>query len=173
MSHPPQFRQARTSAFVRRWSPLLVAIAGPALALLIGTDLPHALLIGGTLAAATLVVRALPFGSRAAWPVLPYGRRDGARRDVSSLTWTMIDRGGAISSTGERRLRTVLSDALELRGLDLTTPRGREQAETVVGADVARWLTDPEAHAPDPRAVRRIIARVQHADQPTRTKGTP
>lgn len=170
MSHPPQFRQARTSTFARRWSPLLAAVAGPGLALLVGTDLPHALLIGGTLATATLVVRALPFGSRATWPVLPYGRRDGARRDVSSLTWTMIDRSGQISSTGEQRLRAVLTAALELRGTDVTTTAGRERASTLVGADVARWLTDPEAPAPDPRAVRRIIARVQETDH---TKGTP
>src|SRR5690625_7838344 len=126
MSHPPQFRQARTSAFVRGCSPRLAAVAGPALALLIGTDLPHSLLIGGTLAAAPLVVRALPFGSRATWPVLPYGRRDGARRDVSSLTWTMIDRGGGISSTGERRLRTVLTAALELRGRSEERRVGKE-----------------------------------------------
>ncbi len=172
MSHPPEFRQARTSAFMRRWSPLAAAIAAPALALLIGTDLPHALLIGGTLAVATLVLRAPQLGSRATWPVLPYGRRDGARRDVSSLTWTMIDRGGAISSSGERRLRSVLTDALELRGVDLTTAAGREQATDLVGAGVTRWLTDPHSPAPDPRAVRRILPRVLETTPPTRTKGT-
>ncbi|WP_148239383.1 hypothetical protein [Ruania zhangjianzhongii] len=153
-------RRDRRAALGRRWAPLAAAIVTPLFALLIGADLPHALLLGGGLVIATLVSRALPYGNRAAWPVLPYGRRAGARRDVSSLTWTMIDRSGSISSTGEQRLRTVLTAALELRGVDLDSTSGREQAAAVVGSGVARWLSDPEAPTPDPRAVRRTIAHL-------------
>lgn len=164
-------RRERRAALSRRWAPVAAAIVTPAFALLIGADLPHALLLGGVLVVATLVSKALPYGSRAAWPVLPYGRRAGARRDVSSLTWTMVDRSGSISSSGEQRLRTVLTEALELRGVDLDSTDGREQAAGVVGAGVARWLTDPEAPTPDPRAVRQTIAGVLETNGTTEKKG--
>lgn len=164
-------RAERRRALGRRWGALAGAVAATVLALLVGTDLAHALLIGSALAAAALVTRALPLGSRASWPVLPYGRRDGARRDVSSLTWTMIDRNGVISSTGEARLRTVLTSALELRGVDLAAPSGRAQAATVVGDQVARWLTDTDAPTPDPRTVRRVLTGMLQTDDPT-TKGS-
>ena len=157
-------RQERRAARRRRWAPLAAAILTPLFALLIGTGLPHALLLGGVVVVAILVSRTLPYGSRAAWPVLPYGRRAGARRDVSSLTWTMIDRGGSISSSGEQRLRTVLTAALELRGVDLASTDGGEQAAAIVGPSVARWLSDPDAPTPDPRAVRRTIADVLEAN---------
>lgn len=164
-------RRERRAALSRRWAPLAAAILTPLFALLIGTDLAHALLLGGALVVATLVSKALPYGNRAAWPVLPYGRRAGARRDVSSLTWTMIDRSGSLSSTGEQRLRTVLTAELELRGVDLGSAGGREQAATVVGGGVAGWLTDPDAPTPDPRAVRRTIAHVLEENGTTPKKG--
>ena len=164
-------RRERRAALSRRWAPLAAAIVTPLFALLIGADLPHALLLGGGLVVATLVSKALPYGNRAAWPVLPYGRRAGARRDVSSLTWTMIDRSGSISSTGEQRLRRVLTDALELRGVDLHSTGGRDQAAAVVGSGVAGWLTDPDAPTPDPRAVRRTIAQVLEENGTTPKKG--
>ena len=164
-------RRERRAALSRRWAPVAAAIVTPVFALLIGADLPHALLLGGVLVVATLVSKALPYGSRAAWPVLPYGRRAGARRDVSSLTWTMIDRSGSISSTGEQRLHAVLTAALELRGVDLAATKGREQAAAIVGPGVAHWLTDPDAPTPDPRAVRRTIAHVLETNGTTQKKG--
>ncbi|UFU05549.1 hypothetical protein [Ruania halotolerans] len=123
----------------RAWYPYLGAAALGILAWAVGLSVPHATLLTGAAVALTLVTSVLGFGDRSTWPVLPYGRRDGARRDVSGLTWTMLNRGGGLSEAGARRLHLALTESLRLEGTGATSAR----ASDLFGPHVARWLAEP------------------------------
>lgn len=165
------------------WLPWAFALACFGVGLLIGLDVLHCLL----LSAACLAVGALPpagsAGIRSPWPALPYGRRDGARRDVSTLTWTLMNREGQFSSKGTLRVRAVLLEALRLRGIDPATTSGAARTAQLLGEDVAQWLAPPDQaqphqappdqSPPDPdRLAEALTALGLTAPDPTK-KGTP
>lgn len=145
------------------WLPGLIALALLGLGLLIGLDLVHCLL----LSAACLAIGALPpagaAGIRSPWPPLPYGRRDGARRDVSTLTWTLMSREGGLSSKGRQRVHAVLHEALRLQGIDPDTTAGARRAESLLGREVAAWLADPGSRPLDPVQLSTALSALEHA----------
>lgn len=139
-------RSASTVSRYRRRGWWLVAAAGlTAASWGIGVDLPRALLLSACVAAVALLTGWLPFAARSPWPVLPYGRRDGARRDVSSLTWMLASRGH-LSTTGADRLHRTLAGVLEL-----TEHQRRRTAEDIFGPKIAQWLSAPEQVPPPTR----------------------
>ncbi|SED71298.1 hypothetical protein [Ruania alba] len=145
---------------LRPWYPFLGALGIGALAWVIGVHLPHALLLTGLVAALTLVVSVLDVGSQTTWPGLGFGRRDGARRDVSTLTWSMLDGTGGLSGVGAARLHRALTETLRLTRTDATSRRATE----LFGPRVARWLTEPpgtENPPPDRATARRAMATAE------------
>jgi len=143
------------------WLPGIIALVLLGLGLLIGLDLAHSLLLG----VACLAVGVLPSlgaaGIRSPWPSLPYGRRDGARRDVSTLTWTLMSREGRLSSKGRQRVLTVVQDALRQRGIDTGTVAGAARAESLLGREVTGWLADPDSRPLDPARLSAALAALE------------
>ncbi|UFU03964.1 hypothetical protein LQF12_05020 [Ruania suaedae] len=135
------------------------AVAFTAAAWAIGLDLARALLLTGAIAAAALLVQWLAFATHSPWPVLPYGRRDGARRDVASLTWMMESRG-RLSETGARRLHRAITATLALaeerpeqfRQHDQHGRRHHDLAQEIFGPEIAHWLERPDQAPPPTRA---------------------
>lgn len=160
------------------WLSSVIALIVVGLGLMVGLDPAHCLILGASTLLIFLLTQAGSTGIRSPWPRLPYGRRDGARRDVSTLTWTLIDRHGRLSSRGAHRVHTVLHEALRLRDIDPATPPGSAHAEALLGRGVARWLADPDAAPPAPEllgAALTTLARTEAAtptDFPQR-KGMP
>ncbi|HLR27684.1 MAG TPA: hypothetical protein VK086_03245 [Ruania sp.] len=157
------------------WLPGIIALVLLGLGLLIGLDLAHSLLLG----AACLAVGVLPSlgagGIRSRWPALPYGRRDGARRDVSTLTWTLMSREGRLSSKGRQRVHAVVQDALRQRGIDAGTAAGTARAESLLGREVTGWLADPDSRPLDPAQLSSALAALESTSPapPSTTPRTP
>jgi hypothetical protein len=143
----------------RRWWvwPAVVGIGGPVLAFTIGLDVAHSLMIGLAVALVVAGSRVIGLGDQAVWPRLPFGRRDGARRDVSSLSWSLYGQQHELTGSGRRRLRRVCLDTLELAGMSLDTPEGIRAVQDLLGRPVTAFLIDPDQPAPDLRGVQRTL----------------
>lgn len=151
------------------WVPWLLAVVLLALGLLIGLDLLHCLLLAVACLAVSALVRAAGAGTGSPWPALPYGRRDGARRDVSTLTWTLMNRQGLLSGRGRERVAAVLREGLRLRGIDPATSSGRARARALLGT-VGDWLADPSCQAPGPAELDVALTALETAPDPQRGK---
>lgn len=123
---------------------LLVA-TGTTLALL-GLDLPHALALTLTLLLALVLSRRIQTGHDPEHRALPDNNRDGARRDLSDLTWAMHGSHGRVSERAHRRVRALAATALADEGIDLhsTDPSQVRAAADRLGPGVHRQMTsDP------------------------------
>jgi hypothetical protein len=135
-----------------------------ALLAVIGIDLPHAV-IGGTLwMVGVVVVVHLGTGQRVSLPRLPFDRRDGARTEVSSLSWSLYGSDG-ISTDAQRHLRKVCLTALDEAGIDLATDTGRERAAALLGSPSTAFLVDGTAPPPDARAVRATVIALEKLEK--------
>ncbi|TDE97495.1 hypothetical protein EXU48_04715 [Occultella glacieicola] len=143
----------------RRWWvwPVVVGTGAPILAFTIGLDVAHSLMIGLGVAVVVAGSRVIGLGDQAVWPRLPFGRRDGARRDVSSLSWSLYGQQHELTGSGRRRLRRVCLDTLELGDIRLDTPEGVRAAEDLLGRPVTEFLLDEDRPAPDLRGVHRTL----------------
>ncbi|MBK5248423.1 MAG: hypothetical protein JJE50_03165 [Actinomycetales bacterium] len=147
----------------RIWVRVSIVVV-PMVVYLAGAGLAHALAVTLVWAGTAIVMMSLPLGDRVLWPRLPYGRHDGARREVSSLSWTLYGRG-QVTPFGQRRLREVALAAFDHAGVDLATAQGRSHAEQLLGRRLLLFLLDPRsAPAPDARAVQRCVAALETLD---------
>ena len=149
----------------RRWMWVTVsAVVVPVAVFAAGADLAHALLAGLAGAVVVVVLRSMPLGEHVMFPRLPFAAHEGARRDVSSLSWTLYGRGG-MTVSGQRRLRRVALDALDHAGIDVTTAPGRAEAERLLGRGLLTFLLDPDpSRPPDARTVERCVAALETLD---------
>ena len=141
----------------RRW--ILVGAIGLVIAVLlvvIGFDVPHGVLGGLVWVIGILLLVNLDLGQRVALPRLPFGRRDGARTEVSSLSWSLYGTEG-ITYHGQQHLRRVCTNALTEAGVDLDAPDGPERARALLGPRITDFLLDPESLPPDVHTVRATV----------------
>lgn len=132
-----------TSAFV--WA----AIVG-SLAWVIGVSWPRSVLIGSVV----LIVVAgqgLANPRDVVWPDRTDERRHGTRNDVSSLSWSLIARRGAVTDRARQRLRALATARLAGHGIDLDDPAHAHEGRRLLG--VAAWEAIT-AEAEDGRPVR-------------------
>jgi hypothetical protein len=78
------------------------------------------------------------------WPPAPPEPSDGARREVSELTWSLRTPGGVVDERIVERVRRIADTGLRRRQLDLDNPAHRAQIERLVGPQTYALLSSPE-----------------------------
>ena len=97
-------------------------------------------------------------------PVASTMRRDGARRDVVELSWSLSSRSGTVSQSAARRLGVVAERRLAHHGIDLGDPHGAAEAQRLLGTR-AFGVVSPDRAEPIRRAdFMYAIAVVEHLD---------
>ncbi len=140
---------------------LLVA-TGIALALL-GLDLPHALALTVTLLVALVLSRRVDPGHDPQHRALPDTNRDGARRDLSDLTWAMHGSHGRVSERAHRRVRALAATALADEGIDLHSadPEQVRAAADRLGPQVHRQMTS-DPRPPTMKVLRSWVSAIEN-----------
>lgn len=148
----------------RWWAVAGIAVGIAVIMVLIGSDLPHAVLGGMLLVVAVIVVVNLGLGQRVSLPRLPFDRRDGARTEVSALSWALYGTEG-VSTQAARTLRQVCRDGLTEAGIDVETPSGVGRSTELLGEPLTTFLVDPEAPPPDVRVVRAAVLALEKLEK--------
>jgi hypothetical protein len=143
-----------------RWWTLVAAVVVSGVVVLMGFDVAHGLVAGLTLALVVLLVAHLDLGERVELPRLPYDNRDGARSEVSSISWSLLGRDG-VTAEGQQHLRRLVRASLTEAGVDVDTAPGRVRAEELLGTDAVRLATDPAASAPSAGRVQSLVTTLE------------
>ncbi|MGY4644071.1 hypothetical protein [Cellulomonas sp. URHB0016] len=139
---------------LRSWSPVLVGLAGAALAVVL------------------LRIDAEP-EPRWARPAAP--RLHGVRGDVQDLAWTMVGRDKRVGEWVLRRLRLVATTRLARHGLRLGAAEDDGAVEALVGQRAFTTLTrysSPLPTLPDVRHTLDVLEALG-TDRPTTPRSTP
>ena len=75
------------------------------------------------------------------WPLPPPPITDGARREAFELSWAMRTRSGIVDERIVLRVRSIATNRLALRHLDLDNPAHRRSIERLIGPQVYDLLT--------------------------------
>src|SRR5699024_9741798 len=114
------------------------------------------------LAAAFLPLTEVPTWVR--FPRLPYARRDGIRREVSTLSWALYGQGSSLRPPAVRRLHSAGLRACRHAGIDPASAVGRARAREVLGEETLAFLDDPEAQSVDAHRLRQPLSAFERLD---------
>lgn len=150
----------------RRWMLITASIAVALSVLLywIGLSGRHSVLLGVSL---LLISAAIPISGVPAvvrFRRLPYQSRDGARREVSTLSWAIYGNRSTLREPAVRRLHSAGVRACRHAGVDLESGPGRERASQVLGEDVVAFLDDPRATPVDASRMRHYLTAFERLD---------
>lgn len=139
-------------------------IALPAGAWAIGANWALALMIAG---AGGAVVAILELPGRAQdpnWPVPEDVRRDGGRREVTTLSWMLTSKHGGTDRLAVLRLRDIAAHRLGLRGIDLYSTRDTQRVIELMGS-TAHWILATDEHpSPSHRQMVECVAALERLD---------
>lgn len=140
---------------------LLVA-TGVALAYL-GLDLPHTIALTVALLIVLVLSRRIDAGHDPQHHALPDTNRDGARRDLSDLTWAMHGSHGRVSERAHQRVRALAATALADEGIDLhsTDPAQVRAAAARLGTQVHQQMTS-DPRPPTMKVLRSWVSAIEH-----------
>ena len=99
----------------------------------LGFSMVHAAMTIITAAAVTVLLVALPAVYHPHWPRTSTGRRDGARDQISALSWAFMTRDETVSARGLQTVREAATTRLALHGVDLTDPAQEGAARALLG----------------------------------------
>lgn len=153
----------------RPWYLLWTAVLVTGLAAGVGVDVADSVVLGLALSALLLVVDAARARSEPPPDREPTVRRDGARHELASLSWTMIGRDGRV---GERVLRHVVALAttrLARSGLRLDDPADADAVRDLLGARACRTLSVRGGLLPSVADIEHVVSRLERLDP----AGTP
>lgn len=121
----------------------LSAIGVALVAYWLGVSPRHAVLmcLGLVLVGVCAAMTGIPSWLR--FPLLPYNRQDGARREVSNLTWSLYGDHGGLARPAVRRLHSAAMRAAHHAGIDLESTSGRARAQSALGTPLLAFLDDP------------------------------
>lgn len=141
------------------WAPVGgVVVAGGLFAMRFG--LPHSLIAGLAVAIAILALPQMFAGERLELPAVPFDSRDGARREVSSLTWSLLARTG-VSTQARLQLQRLAGATLADAGVDPSTPDGARQARQILGASADDFRRNPHDAPLDARGAGAILTTLE------------
>ncbi|MGV8978241.1 MAG: hypothetical protein ACOH17_09370 [Cellulomonas sp.] len=146
------------------WLLLGVGVAAAAGALLLGVDLVHALVIGIGIAVVIVVAWTVDMSPDPGWTRAPVPGRDGARGELSTLSWTMVGRDGRVGERALRRVRAVGASRLARLGLDVADPADADAIHALVGARAWKVLTITGGRNPSIADVEHAVARLERLD---------
>src|SRR5690625_4537140 len=158
--------RAREDSRGRRWVIVLAigAVALFASAVWLGVSVAHSALLG---VCVLLVAAFVPLTGVPGWVRfrrLPYHRRDGARREVSTLSWALYGNVATLREPAVRRLHDAGTRACHHAGIDLTTTAGRAQAADLLGEATLAFLDEPLARPIDAHRMRAHLTAFNRLD---------
>lgn len=119
-----------------------------AVAWYIGLDLSHAVIAGLAVLVVGVAVLSLPELDTTWWARSDAGADDGARNDVTRLSWSLRTRRWRVRPDAVRRVRTLAASRLSALGLDLDDPADQRRVEQRIGARAYRTLRPEPVHLP-------------------------
>jgi hypothetical protein len=147
-----------------------VVIGAPTVAALcwyLGSDLLRATTIGLSLAAVGLIWVAAPSDEDPPWqPDVSLG--PPGRRDVAELSWSLRSRRGRVDEAALRRVRTLATNRLAIRHLDLADPNHRAPIERLIGTAAYTTLQPDRRHPPRLQDVVRCLDALENLDRRSR-----
>ena len=99
----------------------------------LGVSPVHAVMTMITAAAVTVLLVAQPTVDHPRWPRVSTGRRDGARDQISALSWAFMTRDETVSARGLQTVREAATARLALHGVDLADPAQEPAARALLG----------------------------------------
>ncbi|WP_265521211.1 hypothetical protein [Oerskovia flava] len=149
----------------RTVGPTLLVLAAATLTALLGAGPAHVLAVLGT--GLTLVVLAATAGHthETDWSHTPRPDRDGARRDVSELGWSILGKDGRVNQRVVRRTRALAAQRLAIHGVDLADPADASEAARLLGQRVHRQLLHDDH--PTPRTLQAWLSTLERLAPPT------
>ena len=133
----------------------------------LGFDPVHAVILAITAAAMTVLLLALPDIRPPYWPRGNAARTDGARDQISALSWAFMTRDDSVSVRGLHAVRTAATTRLALHGVDLTDPTHAPAARALLG-DRAHLVLTQDGPPPSMTQIGHCIDRLA-AITPTRS----
>lgn len=133
----------------------------------LGFAFPHAVLAFVVIASLTILLVALPDIQVPRWPREATARPDGARDQVSSLSWAFMTRDELVSARGVRAVQEAATVRLALHGVDLADPAHAPAARELVGTSAYTLLTQSTT-TPTMAQLGRCIDRLAAIEPPAR-----
>jgi len=121
-----------------------------------GTDLPHTLMAFLAAAAVTVFVVGQPEPRSPRWPRPESSSKDGARDDVSTLSWTLLSKDDAVSPRAVRAVRATATTRLRLLGVDLDDPADGPAARELLGDETYAFVASALERPTLPHLLRAI-----------------
>lgn len=151
---------------MRRWVLTALAVVAGVAALLfwLGLSGRYTVLLAVSLLLVVALIPTIGVPGRVGFARLPYQRRDGARREVSSLSWMLYGDQTTLRGPAVHRLHAAGRRACGHAGIDLDSAAGRRHAAEVLGAEVLAFLDDPTAVPVDARRMGRYLTAFERLD---------
>ncbi|MGW6227253.1 hypothetical protein ACWFQT_09070 [Cellulosimicrobium cellulans] len=143
---------------------------------LLGSSPAHALMLTTLGVAGVLLWHRTGYAGDTVWPRVPDVRRDGNRRDVSDLGWSVLGRDGRVTVTAARRVRRLTEHRLTRRGIDdLADPGAAADVARLLGPRAARTVHDlvTDGRLPTPAELDTWLAALDRLDQTLTPHATP
>jgi hypothetical protein len=153
---------------------LIVALLVAAICWYFGADASHSILIGTALALGFVGLDG-PAGldlSNTDWRGGVRVNREGARRDITDLSWSLRGRYGRVSDTAVSRVRQIARQRLALHQLDLIDPADHRKIEQLIGRSTCALLVWDERRPPSLRSLLHCLDVLDALD-PTRATAPP
>lgn len=117
---------------------------------------------------ATVGLITVPTGA-GGWPPAPPEPKDGARREVSELSWALRP-SGALNDRVLERVRNIAAVSLSRRHLDLENPAHRQRIEGLVGASLSPFLISAGGGGGDLKGLLILLRTLERLDLPDTLK---
>lgn len=143
---------------------VITAVLAVVVAWYLGMDIWHALTVGAGLGALGLCWITLPGRRRKTeWPLETGRVAEGARREVSQLSWSLPHHGRA-QHTGLRRVQDLARRRLALHGLELDAPADGPGIRKLIGSSAYSTLRPTARKLPTVRAVVHCLDMLDRLD---------
>jgi hypothetical protein len=142
----------------------VLAAAAYGLCWVIGMDTLHAAAVAVLVLAAGVAWVAVPEHLDARLVEEPPGRREGVRREVIDLSWSLRRQRGGIRENAFRRVRALASASLAERGMDLDDPDDAGRIAEAIGAGAYSVLAPQSGRFANLRAVTGCLDALERLD---------
>lgn len=140
---------------------IVLAVILPVITYVIGVSVLQSLLIAAAVVTIGGFLALLPVGEDFTWERRDDRAADGARREISRLSWTLGGHENRVGEAPVRRLRELALRRLAWRGITLTDQDGVAAAEKLLGAPVVAVITTELGPPPRYDLFIRCVAAVE------------
>jgi hypothetical protein len=149
---------------IRFWVYVAIqAVVAAVLHLAIGADLAHTLMALVASVAVTVMLVGQQDPRQPRWPRHESRAKQGARDDVSDLSWSFMSRDDAVTPRAVAAVRSATASRLRLLGVDLDDPRQTDTARGLLGDEAYDFVESRTDH-PTVHQLARTIDRLADLD---------